>query len=32
MWAGAGVTALIILGLYLRTELVARRLPPGETV
>lgn len=32
MWAGAGVVALIILGLYLRTELTARRLPPGEVV
>lgn len=27
MWAGAGVLALIVLALYLRTELTARRLP-----
>ena len=27
MWAGAGVVALVVLGLYLWSELTARRLP-----
>jgi putative OPT family oligopeptide transporter len=29
MWAGGGLLALLVLGLYLWTELTARRLPPS---